>query len=419
MASVDWQKYHSAIEVKAHIRHDEQVKRKNTKQHNNAEIDHTRTHMNFACFGRSYNDRCDMYDAAVSAANEKMSYVQEYTVKNGKHAGETRQRKINGLKKDAVTCLGLEVPAPAGLSESDARTWFMRVHEIMCDTFGVDNVIDTDVHFDEIHGYIDSLTHERVQSRIHSHTHVLPVTDDGRMCAKEICCRANMIALNNVIEEMSQREFGVPFLTGGYAQRKSVEQLKGESLKAENELLSERISALANVAEHAPKRKLFAIGEQYVMSKQEHDEYMQMCEEVRIMSQNALATDADKKSAAKAKRDALQLKRDAKQMKEQQEQLIQERAEQIAMQAVRKAKEREDEAEQAKEKYEALCKKIIIDPLQEFCDKLMNKKHRKVTDEKIRESIMELQLQTGVSDVKYMQSIRDELEQVEGHEWGV
>lgn len=409
MASVDWKKCKTANDAKALFRHDEKDKRAETKQHSNPHIDKSRTHLNFSCVGRSYAERCAMYDAAVSAANERMSYVQEYTVTKGIHAGEKKQRKMNGLKKDAVTCLSLETAAPAGLSDAEAPRWFTRVHEIMCDMFGADNVIDTDVHFDEQHEYIDSVTHDRVLSRIHSHTMVLPMTADGRMCAKEICNRANMVRLNNAIEDMSQREFGMAFNTGEYAQRKSVEQLKGESLKAENEMLSAQIAALVDIAEKAPKRKLFARGEQYVMSKEEHDEYMQMVAEMRTMSQATLATEEDRKAAAKARRSAERMRREAEQMKKQEDKLIQERAEQLAKQAIGKAQEREREAEQMRETYREQFKAIVQDPFEEFKKKIEDKQHMQEMANKIKQSIDDLQLQTGISR-RIVQSMRDELE---------
>lgn len=391
MASVNWEKYKLGTEVKAHFRHNEQVKRQATREHSNADIDTTRTHLNFACAGRSYEERCAMYDNAVQLASER-EYVQEYVVKKGKHAGETKTRKTKGLKKDAVTCLGLETSAPAELSETDAKAWFMRVHKIMQDVFGVENVIDTDVHFDEVHEYTDPSTHERVVSRIHSHTNVLPITEDGRMCAKEICCRSNMVKLNNAIDEMSQREFGIKFNTGEYAKKKSVEQLKGESLKAENEKLSEKVSALVDIAEKAPKRKKFAFGEeQYTMSKSEHDEYIQMCEEMRTMSQNALAIEEDKKATAKAKGEAEKLKREAERMKRQQEQLIEQRAREIAREAVKRAEKREQEADDVKENARKAYEVYVANPFKEFCERMKSAQVRKVTQETIARTLIDLQ----------------------------
>ncbi|MDE6593509.1 MAG: plasmid recombination protein [Oscillospiraceae bacterium] len=126
-----------------------------------------------------------IYDKAVAYA-EQMSHTETYVIKKGKNASKTMTRTKTGMKKDTVTCLGLETAAPAGLSVSQYEKWAKRVHEIACEFFGADNVIDTDGHFDEIHLYRDPVKKEYVWSRFHIHTSILPRRADGSFCSRSI-----------------------------------------------------------------------------------------------------------------------------------------------------------------------------------------------------------------------------------------
>ncbi|SDB57948.1 Plasmid recombination enzyme [Ruminococcaceae bacterium FB2012] len=214
MASVKWDggKYKGATEAKAHFRHNETEQRKLTGKHSNNDIDRSRTVMNFSVIGRSYAERCKMYDTAIEEA-----------------AAHSKRK----LRADAVTCLGLCTYAPAELPEEKCAEWFTNVHSIMVEMFGAENVIDTDVHFDEVHEYYDSEQDELVLSRVHSHTNIIPRTADGRLCCKEIYTRANCVKLNGLIEDMTQRDYGIQFQTGAKTKgTKTVEQLKADTLKA-------------------------------------------------------------------------------------------------------------------------------------------------------------------------------------------
>lgn len=214
MASVNWQKLKTATEVKAIMRHNEREKRQQTGEHSNLDIDRNRTRLNFSVVGHSYAERCKMYDDAI------------------KDAAQHSKKK---LRADAVTCLALCTTMPDGLTDAQAHSWFTRVHDIMCAQFGGDNVIDTDVHMDEIHQYFDPDKDAIVMSRPHAHTAVIPRTSDGRLCCKEVSARTAMIALNLAIEEMTQREYGIHFMTGERKKGKSVERCKAESVVAAQE----------------------------------------------------------------------------------------------------------------------------------------------------------------------------------------
>ncbi|MCM1479792.1 MAG: plasmid recombination protein [Muribaculaceae bacterium] len=240
MASINWMKARTAEEVKALLRHDERERREATHEHSNFHIDKSKTYLNYSIIGRTYKERCDMYDKALTEALAVAeANTEEYVIKKGKNAGQTRKRKKGKLRKDAVTALNLYVPVPFGLPAEEYVRWFKRVYDILVEFFGEENVVDGDVHFDEIHEYFNTFIKEWVLSRVHMHTTVIPRTEDGRLCCNEIFTRKNCIKLNNLVEEMTQREFGVAFNTGEEPHRETVEALKSKSFKEETKLYNE------------------------------------------------------------------------------------------------------------------------------------------------------------------------------------
>ena len=357
MASVNWQKYKGGTEAKSHFRHNETEQRTRTGRHSNPDIDKSRTPLNFSVVGRNYNERCDIYDKAISG--------------------------VKRLRSDAVTCIGLEVTVPQDLPEDKYKDWFTAVHGIYCDFFGADNVIDTDIHFDEIHDYYDPTKKQTTKSRVHAHTNVMPFTEDGRLCCKEIFTRANLVKLNDAVEEMTQRDFGCKFMTGETPRKESVEQLKAKSLQAQNQLVSEQIEQTRQqvnllcdtvVDSVKPEKTLFGkkTGRCY-MDERTHDDFMQAADDMRRLSSNTLTADVDRQAAARDRkaaaedRKAAAAERAAAEKLKQQEQarikaLAQKYAEQIAQNAVAAAKKREQEADEKAKEYTKLLtyeKKLI------------------------------------------------------------
>lgn len=259
MASVDWHgKYKTANEAKAHIKHDSREK---TEDYANKHIDRSRSHLNFSMLGRSYEERCRIYDETIEDVKNNLP-DETYTVKKtGKTT--TRRRK---LRANAVTLVSLETPAPSELKEEDRKSWFTAVHNIISENLGIDEkyILDSDVHVDEIHVYTDPVTNEDIESRAHMHTKFIPVTKDGRLCAKEICSKENIININNEIHEMTMRDYGIDFMIGGSKNGKTVETLKAESeiarFKKENAELEEENEYLKESISRKSKRNIELVG---------------------------------------------------------------------------------------------------------------------------------------------------------------
>lgn len=210
MASVNWMKVQSATAVKAQFRHDCKDTRIATASHSNEQLDVSKTPLNYSTReGSTYADACQRYDNRVAELDGTSSH-----------------------RKDRVTYVGLYIPTPKNLAPADEKAWMGQAKRIACDMLGQQNFVGMWVHKDEQHEYIDPRTKQVETSRVHAHLGFVPEVD-GRLCGRKFVTRANMVKLNNALEDMSVKVFGVRFLDG--TQKKSdgkVEDLKRESAKA-------------------------------------------------------------------------------------------------------------------------------------------------------------------------------------------
>lgn len=194
-----------ATEAKAIMRHCDQSEREKNK-HSNKDINKALTARNWSMRGLSYSAACKEYDARIAELDSK-----------------PRANR----RKDRVTYMGIDIPAPADLRKDQLKPWFRRAWEIFQEqTHGAG--IEGWVHVDEVHDYMRD--GRITTSREHMHIGAVPAVN-GRLCGKEFSSRKQMMSLNNAIQQMSKDEFGVDFMDG--SRQKStmtVEQLKKNSL---------------------------------------------------------------------------------------------------------------------------------------------------------------------------------------------
>lgn len=217
MASVQWTKFKGHGAVKAVLRHNCSDTREVQQNHSNKQLDTSKTHLNYGMY-ENYAEACKRYDDRIAELAPKSS-----------------------KRKDQVTGLGLVFPVPATLPEEQHMDWFARCAGIICDTFGDENVMGFHVHRDEEHEYLHHETGELTTSRVHAHATVVPEYE-GRLCAKQVETRANIRKLNNAIEDMSQREFGVHFLEGK-GNGKGKQTVRAEDLKRKSAVKLNELAA--------------------------------------------------------------------------------------------------------------------------------------------------------------------------------
>lgn len=141
MASCNFKnaKLKGATASKMRLRHCSKEGRKYAKKWNkNINLDKTKD--NISVFGLSYKQCCDKYDKRIAEIDAN---------------GNTNKRK------DRVTMVCIEVPAPADLPEKQREAWFCELSKIMLEFFGPDNMIEGFWHVDEIHPYIEPESKKR------------------------------------------------------------------------------------------------------------------------------------------------------------------------------------------------------------------------------------------------------------------
>lgn len=213
MASVNFKKLHTAKDVKDDIRHCDREERKN-HEHSNTHIRKDLTHTNIQIKNRDYKSTCCLYD-------EK---IKELDSKEGANK-----------RKDRVTAFGLNVPFPASVPQEKQVEIMGKIHKIIKKQYPESMILNAYLHRDEIHDYKDAVTGKQRTSLAHTQFIVMPIKD-GKLNGKWFSNKANMKKLNGAIHDMYQRDYGIQFMDGSKMKsKKSVEQLKSESYKKEQE----------------------------------------------------------------------------------------------------------------------------------------------------------------------------------------
>lgn len=226
MSSVNWQKIKSVSQGKGLIAHNDKEKRKEN-EHQNPDIDKTKIDLNLEFQGRDYAAKCKAYDDRVAYCKSNMKRV----------------------RSDAVTLIGLNIKLPEGLMEKDYQTqceWMKKTYEVVRDFVGEENVVSATADFDEVHEYFDPETKTFVMSRPEVDVKFVPEIE-GKLNAKLWQTRANMVALNTEVEQMTQKEFGCDFQTGKGAKKKSTDELKNASARALDEEIEKKKETLKEI----------------------------------------------------------------------------------------------------------------------------------------------------------------------------
>jgi hypothetical protein len=111
--------------------------------------------------------------------------------------------------------------------------FYIGVSRILTEKYGIRNLVNSYIHFDEIHDYKDAETGQERTSRVHAHYFFIPERN-GQLDGKWFSSRANMVDVNKKIDDFCREHFRIRFMDGTKKKsRKSVETLKNESNKIE------------------------------------------------------------------------------------------------------------------------------------------------------------------------------------------
>ena len=275
MASVNWQKM-TKQSAGAMIRHNGKKERVEGN-HTNKHIDKNKSELNIYIGADDYNE---MYQAMLKRVDEV-----------DKLYPPLKKLKAN----ERIICESLEYKCPQAIYDlgyDSAVKFFNDVHKMFIDFFGAENVHGSCVHFDEVHDYVDPKTKHTYTSLPHAHSLVScyveweeDIKKGGKKTGekrkrkgingKNFEKRERYNKLNKKIDNYCLKEFGIHFMTGEQAQKKTVELLKSESELAE-----------ANLKVQAAQEQLRSEQQAIEELRTEHQQYRELKVSKENLAQN-------------------------------------------------------------------------------------------------------------------------------------
>lgn len=150
-----------------------------------------------------------------------------------KRFNELREEKITGLvRSNSVAAVGIVVSADKeffdNLDTGREKEYFESVHKKISDLYGQENIISATVHKDE--------------TTPHMHIVVVPITDDGRLSAKELFNRDALKSLQDIALDLQDEGFEIERgHTDSQNKHLSEEQFKIEQEKQKLEAEREKL----------------------------------------------------------------------------------------------------------------------------------------------------------------------------------
>ncbi len=179
----------------------------------------------------------------IDTERTKENYYIEMDAKNLQKRVNARIRELKLKKaprKDAVRLLDVVVTASPeamkSMSPEQQKKYFEQSLEFLKSVYGNQNFMYCVVHMDE--------------ETPHAHVGFVPITKDGRLCAKEITSRAGLIKLQDDFFENVSSKFGLERGEKNNTKRKHVETARMKAETAEKKALAaEEKASAANAQE--------------------------------------------------------------------------------------------------------------------------------------------------------------------------
>ena len=141
------------------------------------------------------------------------------------------------IRRDRVTLVSVEIPAPAGLPPEQEEAFFrLACAEVAKMAGGAKNVGSIQIHRDEVHEYTDPVTRERRTSRVHAHMLCIPYVAGRGVNCKQWMSRDRLRQIQRAVDSRCRQKLGRRYLDGsGQKSRGTVEDLKIASARVESE----------------------------------------------------------------------------------------------------------------------------------------------------------------------------------------
>lgn len=224
MSSVNFEKIkQNGKPVSSYLRHNDTEERLK-HEHQNKDINKELTPNNLDWNGIDYQK-------AKSRFNSRISELDETPGQN--------------KRKDRVVAFALCLTVPKDVK--DKVGFFNDVMKLFEKNFGKENIVQANLHCDEVHEYLENGTVKT--SLEHIHCVVIPEIN-GILNGKKFSSKSAMSGINKTIDQMCREKYGCQFMTRETPKHKTVEELK-----AEGEAEKKALVMLADKEPVTPKRK--------------------------------------------------------------------------------------------------------------------------------------------------------------------
>ena len=224
MSSVNFEKIkQNGKPVSSYLRHNDTEERLK-HEHQNKDINKELTPNNLDWNGIDYQK-------AKSRFNSRISELDETPGQN--------------KRKDRVVAFALCLTVPKDVK--DKVGFFNDVMKLFEKNFGKENIVQANLHCDEVHEYLENGTVKT--SLEHIHCVVIPEIN-GILNGKKFSSKSAMSGINKTIDQMCREKYGCQFMTRETPKHKTVEELK-----AEGEAEKKTLVMLADKEPVTPKRK--------------------------------------------------------------------------------------------------------------------------------------------------------------------
>ena len=178
------------------LMHDEKHVRM-IKQHKNVHLDTELTPLNYSYRGLSMSQR-------LERITDVLAKCKNY---DSNQTGENRNDLV------ILHSVILYPPDEVSNDRKKSEEWFNQVGiPVMVEIFGEDRILDVDIHFDEIHEFIDPDTHKKKISKIHAHALIMPFEE--REAEKYVKDQNGIIIKDPVFDEDGEPVWQVVKKTG-------------------------------------------------------------------------------------------------------------------------------------------------------------------------------------------------------------
>lgn len=202
------------------------------------------------CKGIEIHDRREK--ELVSHTNPDIDWERtkdNYSLHQGRSAEQTFYQAVKerideldlqrGVRKDAVVMSQVLFTSDhnffAQISQDDQKRYFERCYEWAKEQFGERNIISATVHLDE--------------RTPHMHLNFVPVTEDGRLSAKEVLSRERLRDMHDLFYEQVGKEFGLQ-----RGESRDVKQQHLSVMEYKQATAAERMAELARKEQEIQKR---------------------------------------------------------------------------------------------------------------------------------------------------------------------